>query len=140
MANNPNNPQRSGGEFGTGASRFGQSQQGHQGTSVADKGREVASSVGEKAKDLASSVSEQARGAVSTVQQKAGEVASQIGHKAEDAATAVADTWQAGRDYVMEQGFSGMADDLATIIRRNPIPSMLIGFGLGFLLARTMKD
>jgi hypothetical protein len=137
MTNNPNNPQRSGGEFGTGSSRFGQA---HPGASVTEKSREAASAVGDKAKDLASSVSEQARGAVSTVQQKAGEMASQISNKAEDAAASVADTWQAGRDYVMEQGFSGMADDLATIIRRNPIPSMLIGFGLGFLLARTMKD
>jgi hypothetical protein len=29
-----------------------------------------------------------------------------------------------------------MAGDLTNLIKRNPIPSLLIGVGLGFLLAR----
>ena len=40
----------------------------------------------------------------------------------------------------MDQGFSGLAEDMTTMIRRNPIPALLIGFGLGFLLARTFRD
>ena len=29
-----------------------------------------------------------------------------------------------------------MAEDLTDLIRRNPIPALLVGVGLGFLLAR----
>src|SRR5438874_260622 len=46
----------------------------------------------------------------------------------------------AGRDYVQREGFSGMADDLTNLVRRNPLPALFIGFGLGFLLARSMRD
>jgi hypothetical protein len=34
---------------------------------------------------------------------------------------------------------SGMASDLGDMIRRNPIPAVLIGLGLGYLLGRTLK-
>jgi uncharacterized membrane-anchored protein YhcB (DUF1043 family) len=32
-----------------------------------------------------------------------------------------------------------MAEDLTSLIRRNPIPAMLVGVGLGFLLARMTR-
>jgi hypothetical protein len=41
--------------------------------------------------------------------------------------------------YLEEQGLSGMAEDVTNLIRRNPIPAMLIGVGLGFLLARLTR-
>jgi hypothetical protein len=31
-----------------------------------------------------------------------------------------------------------MAEDVTNLIRRNPIPALLIGIGAGFLLARAM--
>jgi hypothetical protein len=33
-----------------------------------------------------------------------------------------------------------MADDVTELIRRNPIPAMLIGVGIGFLLAKVMRS
>lgn len=137
MANTPNNPQRNAGEFGATGSRFNPTggTQGQHGTATG-----TASSFTEQAKGVASSVADQAKDLASSVQQRAGDIASNIGDKAQDAMHAVGDTWEAGRRYVSEQGFSGMAEDLTTVIRRNPIPAILIGFGLGFLLARTMKD
>jgi hypothetical protein len=33
-----------------------------------------------------------------------------------------------------------MADDLSGVIRRNPIPALLIGIGIGFLLARSTRS
>jgi hypothetical protein len=137
MANTPNNPQRNPTDFGGGTTRFGtqgyQGQQHQGGSSVTERAKDAASDVTERAKDYASSAAEQARGAVSSLGEKAQDVASQIGQKASD-------TWEAGREYVTEHGFTGMMDDLASIIRRNPIPSLLIGFGLGFMLARTLRD
>ena len=42
--------------------------------------------------------------------------------------------------HLEEQGLSGMAEDLTGLIRRNPIPAMLIGIGLGYLLARMTRS
>jgi hypothetical protein len=53
------------------------------------------------------------------------------------ASTTVAGALESGGRYLQEEGFSGMMDDVAGIIRRNPIPAVLIGIGLGFLIART---
>jgi ElaB/YqjD/DUF883 family membrane-anchored ribosome-binding protein len=45
---------------------------------------------------------------------------------------------QTGR-YMEEQGFSGMMDDVTNVIRRNPVPAVLIGLGIGFLLGRALR-
>jgi hypothetical protein len=45
---------------------------------------------------------------------------------------------QTGR-YMEEQGFSGMFGDLTDIIRRNPLPAVLIGLGVGFFLGRALR-
>jgi hypothetical protein len=99
----------------------------------------VVSSLTEKAKDVASSVADKAQEMTSSVTHRVGEAASSVGQRAQDAASTVADTWDSGRRYVQEEGVSGMLDDLTVVIRRNPIPSLLIGFSLGFLTARLMK-
>jgi hypothetical protein len=112
---------------------------GTYGTSVKDPAGQP-SSVVDKAKDIASSMAEKAQDVASAAKQKVSDVASAVGHKAERAASSVTDTFQSGTHYVQEKGFSGMADDLTDLIRRNPIPSLLIGFGAGFLLARSMRD
>lgn len=52
------------------------------------------------------------------------------------ASSAVADTLEQGGRYLQEQGLSGLGADMTNMIRRNPIPSVLVGFGLGFLIAR----
>jgi len=120
----------------------------------------------ETAKEFASKAGNQAKDVASTVQQKAGDAASFVGQKAEDAAGAVGQRMQsaagsirrsgpqegmlgnassvlastlenAGRE-LQEHGLSGVADDLTNMIRRHPVPSILIGIGVGFLLARTM--
>lgn len=49
----------------------------------------------------------------------------------------VARTLESGGRYLREEGLSGMMDDLTSVIRKNPLPAVLIGIGLGFLLART---
>jgi len=48
----------------------------------------------------------------------------------------VASTLEQGGRYLQEEGLTGMADDLTTLIKRNPIPALLVGIGIGFLLAR----
>ncbi len=42
---------------------------------------------------------------------------------------------QAGR-YLQEADFEEMADDLTDLVRRYPLQSVLVGLGLGYLIAR----
>jgi hypothetical protein len=52
------------------------------------------------------------------------------------AKSAAADALERTGRYVEQEGFSGMAGDVSELIRKNPIPALLLGIGFGFLLAR----
>jgi hypothetical protein len=56
------------------------------------------------------------------------------------ASTSVADSLESGSRYLQEEGLSGMADDVTGLIRKNPIPAVLIGVGIGFMLARATSS
>ena len=120
--------------------------------------------VANKAQDMASNVADTARQAAATVADKAKQAASAVGQGAENAthglgsgmkslgetvrdkgphsgvlgsaASSVASGLEQGGQYLQEEGISGMASDLTDLIRRNPIPALLIGVGIGFILAR----
>jgi len=138
------------------------------GSAAADKGREAASTVTDKAREAMSAVSDKAREAASTVGQSASDMASNVGQRAEDATSSVAsgmqslastlresaprsgilgsasstvaDTLESSGRYLEEQGLSGVGEDLTNMIRRNPVPALLIGIGLGFLIARATRS
>jgi len=123
--------------------------------------RDAASSVGQAASNLASSVGH-------SVSQKAGDVAHNVGQRAEDATSAlgsgisslagtvrdsapqsgmlgtagrqVADTMDTVGHYVSDKNLSGMMDDVTGLVRRNPIPALLIGLGVGFLIGRVLSS
>jgi len=123
--------------------------------------RDAASSVGQAASNLASSVGH-------SVSQKAGDVAHNVGQRAEDATSAlgsgisslagtvrdsapqsgmlgtagrqVADTRDTVGHYVSDKNLSGMMDDVTGLVRRNPIPALLIGLGVGFLIGRVLSS
>lgn len=139
---NMNNPNF--GETTGGGSRFDSGSMGkniQEGTTaLKDKAQDTMSNITDKASELASNVSDKARAAVDVVSEKAGELASNISDQAKQAACKVTDTWEAGRNYVADQGIQGMASDVGNIVRRYPLPSILLGFCCGFLLARTMRD
>jgi hypothetical protein len=42
--------------------------------------------------------------------------------------------------YLQQGGLSGMGRDLTDLIRRNPVPALLVGFGLGLLLSRALSS
>jgi len=50
------------------------------------------------------------------------------------AAGAVADRLESGGRYLQEHGVGEITDDLAGVIRRNPLPSLGLAFGVGFLI------
>ena len=111
----------------------------------------------DKAKEAASSVGDIASKAVATVGKKAedftatagceikhwGDALSEktsheglIGH----ASQAVADTLKGSGRYLEQTKFSGMADDVTEVIKRNPVPAVLVGFSLGFILGRALRS
>lgn len=121
---------------------------------VKDRGEEAAGTAMDRAREVASNVADKARDAASTVGQRADDAASSVGGGLKslagtlrdrgpqegvlgNASEKVASGLEQGGRYLQQEGVSGMMDDLAGLIRRNPVPALLIGIGVGFLLART---
>jgi len=127
---------------------------------------EAGSAVAQSAKDVASKTSDAVRDAASTVAHKAADAGSYIAHKAEDAtaavggemkslagtirdkgphegmlgnaSSAVANSLESCGRELQEHGLTGIAEDITNTVRRHPIPAVLIGIGLGVLLARVL--
>ena len=56
-----------------------------------------------------------------------------------NAGHAIGDKLEAGGHYLHDHGLSGVATDITNCVRRNPIPALLVGLGVGFLLARLAR-
>jgi len=128
----------------------------------------AAQAVGQQASGLASTVAHKAQDAASTVAHKAQDAASTVGHKAEDATAsmghgmqtlagkvrdntphegmlgsasdAVANAIEGAGKYVEDKNLTGMMDDVTGLIRRNPVPALLVGLGVGFLIGRALSS
>jgi ElaB/YqjD/DUF883 family membrane-anchored ribosome-binding protein len=109
---------------------------------VGDKAKSVAGNVADKAKQVASNVGDRAESAVTGAGKGMENLAQTIRDRGPhegvlgSATSTVASTLESSGRYLEEQGLSGIAEDITNLIRRNPIPAMLIGVGLGFMLAR----
>jgi hypothetical protein len=131
-------------------------------------GQQSAGGVLDTAKDVASNVADKAKQAASSVASTVGNVASNVGDKVDTGVSSVGSGMQSLADtirdkgpasgvlggatsgvagaldstgrYLEEHGLSGVGEDLTNLIRRNPIPAVLIGIGLGFMLARMTRS
>lgn len=56
------------------------------------------------------------------------------------AATNIADTLERSGDYLKEEGFTGIADDITKMIRSNPLPAVCLAAGIGFLAAQMCRS
>jgi hypothetical protein len=52
----------------------------------------------------------------------------------------VADAVEGAGKYVEDRNLSGMTDDLTNLIKRNPIPALMLGLGVGFLIGRALSS
>lgn len=124
---------------------------------LTDKAKDAAGNVADKASEMAAAMSKSASAAATAVGDKVDEgvkgvacgmksLAGTIRENApaegmlRQASTTVADSLESGGRYLQEEGLSGMADDLTAVIRKNPIPAVLIGIGIGFLVARATSS
>jgi vacuolar-type H+-ATPase subunit H len=102
--------------------------------SAKDKAQEMVSAAGKRAEEATSALGEKAQSMASSLRERApreGMLGSASG--------AVADTLDSAGRYLQEEGLVGMAEDVTELIRRNPIPAMLVGIGIGFILARALR-
>jgi ElaB/YqjD/DUF883 family membrane-anchored ribosome-binding protein len=137
---------------------------GHAGQAAQDfvqaagqKVQETAQSAGQKAQDLAHTAGQKAQDLAHTAGHKAEDATSAFGKSLETAADkvrqntpnegvlgraseAVASTLEQSGRYIEQKNLTGIADDMTEMIKRNPIPAVLIGVGLGFLLGRTLRS
>jgi len=146
-----------------------QGQQGGQGQPGKEKDKEsMASSAAHSMQDAASYIGEKAKSATSSAMHSAEDAASYVGKKADeglatvgsslksfgdtvrhtapgrdmlkDGMCAVADTLENTGKYLEEEGLSGIAEDVTSLIKRNPVPALFVGIGIGFLLARALSS
>jgi len=133
------------------------------GQNIGQKAQDFAQSAGQKAQELAQAAGQKVQDAGHRIQ----DAAASVGHRAEDATAAlgnriqsaagnvrenlphegflgkaseaVADTLDQTGRYIEERNLRGMGEDITQVIRRNPIPSVLVAVGLGYLLGRTLR-
>jgi ABC-type transporter Mla subunit MlaD len=112
---------------------------------LADQAQKVSAQVADQAQKVGAQVADKADAATTTVGEKMTDVAQTIRDKAPtsgpvaDAADTAAETLERAGTYLREQDLSGIRADLEGIIRRHPIESLLIGLGVGYLLARSRR-
>ena len=88
---------------------------------------------------------ERADAATTTVGEKMTDVAQTIREKAPatgtvaNVADTAADTLERAGSYLQQQDLADMRADIEGIIRRHPIESLLVGLGVGYLLARSTR-
>ena len=139
--------------------------EGRTGNASMDKAAHSASEAVDKARDAASSVSQavgQAAGqAVSSATSAAGKTADNLTaaagsqlrglsdtireHTPQEgmlgqASQAVSSGLREGGKYLESEKFSGMAEDVAGVIRNHPIPALFVGIGIGFVLGSLLSS
>lgn len=99
--------------------------------SVTDKAKQAANTLSQKAEDATQAVGSGLRSMAGTLRDK-GPQEGMMGN----ASSTLASSLESSAKYLQEEGLKGMADDMTNLIRRNPLPAMLVGVGLGYFLAR----
>jgi hypothetical protein len=112
------------------------------GGQMADKAKDIAANVADRAKDLACAIAQKAEDATHAVGSGAQSLGSTVREKLPHggaigaAASTLAGGLESGGHYLKEEGLKGIAADLTNMIRRNPVPAMLVGIAAGFIIAR----
>jgi hypothetical protein len=109
----------------------------------ASNGGSLAGAAKVKAKEAAAGAATNVFQATSVVGEKIRSLADVIRKKAPQegtvrtVATAVANRLDAAGSYLQEKDLGHMGGDLACLIRRYPLPALLIGLGIGYLWGRS---
>jgi len=130
---------------------------GQAASSLAGQAKDAASNLAGQAKDTASNLAGQAKDAASNLGKKAEDWTAAAGHSVGSLAgslrqqgpssgmlgkanEAVAEGIESAGHYLEDKNLSGMMDDVSSLIKRNPIPALLVGLGVGYLLGKAMRS
>jgi len=103
-----------------------------------NKVKQTATSFGETAGKKASDVTSAVAGGMRNLGEKIRENMPTEGYLGQ-ATKGVACGLEEGGKYLANEGLSGLAEDVGDVIKRNPLPAVLAGLGLGFLIGRTLR-
>lgn len=103
-----------------------------------DKVKQTASSLGDTASKKAGEVTSAVGGGMKNLGEKIRENMPSEGYVGQ-ASKCVADSLEQGGKYLAQEGLAGLADDVGAVIKRNPLPAVLVGIGLGFMIGRTLR-
>ena len=110
-----------------------------------DKTGGVVAKVTAKAQELGATAANKANEAATVIGEKIGSLANVIREKAPregsvaTAATTVVDGLESAGSYLREKKFDHLAKDVTELVRTYPVQSLLIGVGIGYLLARRTR-
>ena len=110
-----------------------------------DKTGGTVANIKAKAQDLGATAANKADDAAIGVGEKIGSLANVIRENAPyegpvaTAATTVVDGLESASSYLREKKFEHLAKDVTDLVRAYPVQSLLIGVGLGYLLARRAR-
>ena len=107
----------------------------HAATAVGSMAGQAASDVGKKADDLTASAGVGIQGLGDRIS-KNGPQGGMLGTATQAVAKSVVD----GGAYLEDAKLSGFAEDMTQLIRRNPIPAVMIAIGLGWIIASRMRS
>jgi hypothetical protein len=112
---------------------------------MAQSATQTMSGMKHKAQEWGSAMTEQAGTAAKAMGQSVSSLADTIQQKAPaegmmgSAASTMAHQLEAAGSYLQDNGFDTMTRDLAGLIRRYPLQSLLLGFTVGYLWARNSE-
>jgi len=118
-----------------------------------DAARDLGHEAAQKARDIGHDLADAGRSAASAASRAAenassrtGEGIASLGDKVREygpnqgmmgqATETVAQTFERTGQYLQNEGFGGIANDLTEMVKRNPLPALMLGIGVGFILAR----
>lgn len=117
---------------------------------AADKAKEALSHTGEAISHAASAagqaVSETAESATATVGSSMQSLAGTVRDSGPregmlgNATRNVAEGLEGAGKYIEDKNLSGMMEDVNGLIKRNPVPAVLIALGVGFLVGRALSS
>jgi ElaB/YqjD/DUF883 family membrane-anchored ribosome-binding protein len=102
--------------------------------SAKQKTAEVTSAAADKASDAMTTAGDQISNLAQTVREKA-----PAEGRAGEIATNAAEALERGGRYLQQADPTMVRGDLERVIREHPIEAMLVGLGVGYLLARSMR-
>ena len=113
---------------------------------VADSTRDMASQAGHAVNNVANAVGKKAEEWTATAGHRVESLADTVRDKGPasgvlgKASEGLAEGLESVGGYMADKNLSGMMGDVTNLIKRNPIPALLVGLGIGYILGKSLRS